>query len=164
MTGRTYGLGRRLLIALAALGLFLAQVAPLSAQTDAVAHDDPKVLWHRLQLHWEAVREDLLRAALQTVVTMFFIRWSTPPPPPTAQSAPPPVVTPPPTNQNTNPPPGDPPPPPSGQGDPPTTVDPPPSAPEPTALVIALVGAGLGAGYGLRRRFAISGRKEPRTR
>jgi PEP-CTERM motif len=179
MEGRHNWLGRLFLPALGALGLVMMQAAPACAQVRArapseeTAHPslgararkcaqmptavqeraEARALWQGLERRWESLREDLTRTALETALTMFFIR-SSPPPPPLPPLGPPPPVTPPPTIGPNTPPPLVPPPgPPTAQGEPPLIIDPPPqTAPEPASIVIALVGAGLAAGYGWRKR------------
>jgi hypothetical protein len=161
MAGCTKWLTCSCLTALAASGLMITLAAPLgaqeptAAQADAPDRAEARAQWHRLELKWEALREDLRRTALETTLTMFLIRASPkpptphPPPPP----PPPPVATPPAQGPNTPPDSNPPPDPPTGQGDPPTQIDPPPaSAPEPAGVVIGLVGAGLAAAYRWRKR------------
>jgi hypothetical protein len=155
MAGCTNWLARCLLAALAASGLMLIQAAPLGAQELNRAPDraEARALWHRLELQWQAVREDLTRTALQTALTMFLIRASPTPPTPPSPPPPPPVGNPPGQGPNTTPPANSPPDPPNGQGEPPTVINPPPStAPEPASIVIGLVGAGLAVAYGWRKR------------
>jgi hypothetical protein len=147
--------GRSCLLGLGAVGLLIMQAAPVCAEVQTQAQQErvsAEAQWQGLQRQWESLREELTRTVLETTLTMFFIR-SSPSPPTPPPPAPGPLVTPPIQGPN-NPPPTDPPPgPPTGQGDPPQIIDPPPqTAPEPASIVIALVGAGLAAGYGWRKR------------
>jgi PEP-CTERM motif len=155
MAGCRNWLKRLCLPALGAVGLVIVQAAPVGAEVPTEVQQErarAQALCQGLERQWESLREELTRTALETTLTMFFIRSSPPPPPPPAPPPPPPVT--PPTQGPNSPPPSDPPPgPPTAQGDPPLIIDPPPqTAPEPASIVIALVGAGLAAGYGWRKR------------
>lgn len=152
MAGCKNRFARFSLAALTAVGMLIAQAAPLWATgpgADAQDRAAGQALWQKMERQWQAVRADLTRTALETVLTMFLIRASPPPPPP----PPPPPKKGPNTPPPSDPPPSDPPPPPpTGQGDPPTIIDPPPTtAPEPAGIALALMGAGLALGYGWRK-------------
>lgn len=109
---------------------------------------DANQMVRSVQQEWQAFREGLNRAAVETMATMFFIRGAPPPPTPTPP-------TPPGQGGGVTPPPP-PPPPPSGSGEPgptdPPPVDPPQGTPEPASLVIAMLGAGVTSWYGWKRR------------
>jgi len=141
---------------LAAGGLLLAATPgraemPSSAERGQVSVNDQEVL-HALQEAWEEVREDLVRCALESAMTAFFIRGGTPPKtPPDVQ----PSQSPPAQEPHLPPPPE--PPPPTGQGevppiDPPVMPPPPNGTPEPASIVSALLGIGLTSWYTWRRR------------
>jgi hypothetical protein len=165
MEGRTNWLARFLLPALGAIGLVITQTGPLgaAAQIDAQERVRGQALWQGLERQWEALREEVTRTAVETALTMFFIRASPAPVTPPPTFTPPLIVTPPPQGPNTQPPPSLPPPPPPNGPPPPTVIAPPPPhaqgdpkpTPEPASIVIALLGAGLAAGYGWRKRRCV---------
>jgi hypothetical protein len=113
------------------------------------AREDWRAVSQGLRADWEA----LTREMVATTVTMFFIRGGTPPP---KKPADPGLKTTPPKQPNDPPGGGGAPPGPQGNGEspPPGGPNDPPAvgAPEPSSIVIALVGASLAAGYGWRKR------------
>jgi len=111
------------------------------------AREDGRAVLHGLRHEWESLRREVATAA----VTMFFIRGGTPPSTPPSNPG---SNTPPPGQSNTPPGGNGEPPPPGGQGDTPPSDpgNPPTGTPEPASFVLALLGAGLAAGCGWRRR------------
>lgn len=132
---------------------WLALAAPVHAEeTRGDRRSEAKELLKALESEWRAMREDLTRCALESMMTAFFIRSGTAP-------TTPPNIQPsqsPPQQEVGPPPPPPPPPPPTGQGELPPTpppIEPPPQgAPEPASIVSALLGVGLTSWYAWRRR------------
>jgi hypothetical protein len=123
-----------------------------AAKIQRFAQRDGQVILVGLHRHWQAIRADVTRGAVEAALTMFFIKTGPPP----KVNDPGPKITPPPPGGNGDPPPP-PPPPPDGQGEPGPTdppVDPPFHSPEPASLVTALCGVGLVSTYVWRRRRA----------
>lgn len=148
-----------------ALATLLLTVIAVPANAATVTDDDQaaqtvksngSALLDGLEKEWQSIREELLRATVETMGTMILGRWGPPPPPPKGQGNPP--GNPPPQNGgNTPPPPPPPPPPPTGGGETPPIgppFDPPPvqGTPEPTSLLSALMGVGLASLYTWRKR------------
>ena len=127
-----------------------------TGKTPAIScvRENGPALWQSLRSEWEAVRTDLTRSALETTLTMFYIRSAKPPPPP---PPPPKGNNQPPQQQGSGDPPPPPPapPPPGGTAEPPQLTpptDPPHGTPEPASIVTAILGTGLVSWFGWRRR------------
>ena len=129
-------------------------------QAISQAREDWSLVYQGLRAEWGFMREAVTRGVLEATMTAFFIR-STPPPPPPRPPVRHSVPLPPQANGEGPPPfiPPPPPPPPQGAAEPPALTPPPPDdpgspqgTPEPSSLVIALLGVGMIAGFGARHR------------